>query len=87
MAISQDDPCPYRKLYPRWFEEWDQVGRRAHFIQGMTTKEIVRDLRVSGNTVRKVVRTGADGVFRLILLIPSWDGLSGDPGEKRGPCD
>ena len=38
--------------------------RRAHFIQGMTIKEIVRDLRVSGNTVRKVVRTGADGVFR-----------------------
>jgi hypothetical protein len=156
MAISQADPCPYRKLHPRWFEEWGQVGwaamigflslflhvlvspfktqarleaeivllrhqlnvlrqrvpskpkmtvascsrrtpmicssvnlvrfivrlpsktdsthfwrsfrgsghRRAHFIQGMTIKEIVRDLRVSGNTVRKVVRTGADGVFR-----------------------
>jgi hypothetical protein len=25
--------------------------------------------------------------FRLILLIPSWEGLSADPEEKRGPCD
>jgi transposase len=33
--------------------------RRAHFVQGKTIKEIVRDLRVSRNTVRKVLRTGA----------------------------
>jgi hypothetical protein len=29
MAISQADPCPYRKLHPRWFEEWGQVGWAA----------------------------------------------------------
>lgn len=33
--------------------------RRAHFVQGKTIKEIVRDLRVSRNTVRKVLRSGA----------------------------
>ncbi len=32
--------------------------RREHFIKGKTIKEIARDLRVSRNTVRKVLRTG-----------------------------
>ena len=31
--------------------------------------------------------TTCDRSFRLILLIPSWEGLSADPEEKRGPCD
>ncbi len=33
--------------------------RREHFVKGKTIKEIVRDLKVSRNTVRKVVRSGA----------------------------
>lgn len=30
--------------------------RREHFIKGKTIKEIVRDLKVSRNTIRKVLR-------------------------------
>src|SRR5271169_6156050 len=33
--------------------------RREHLIKGKTIKEIARDLRVSRNTVRKVLRSGA----------------------------
>lgn len=33
--------------------------RREFFVQGKTIKQIVRDLHVSRNTVRKVVRSGA----------------------------
>jgi transposase len=33
--------------------------RREYFVKGRTIKEIVRDLKVSRNTVRKVVRSGA----------------------------
>src|SRR3954447_3486557 len=33
--------------------------RREFFVQGKTIKEIVRDLKVSRNTVRKVLRSGA----------------------------
>src|ERR1044072_3574356 len=32
--------------------------RREHFIKGQTIKEIARDLKVSRNTVRKVLRSG-----------------------------
>jgi predicted transcriptional regulator len=32
--------------------------RREHFIKGKMIKEIARDLRVSRNTVRKVLRSG-----------------------------
>jgi len=31
---------------------------REHFIEGKTIKEIARDLRVSRNTVREVLRSG-----------------------------
>jgi predicted transcriptional regulator len=31
--------------------------RREHFIKGKTIKEIARDLKVSRNTVRKVLRS------------------------------
>jgi plasmid maintenance system antidote protein VapI len=39
----------------------DTIGRirREHFLKGKTIKEIARDLRVSRNTVRKVLRSGA----------------------------
>jgi len=33
--------------------------RRAHFIEGKPIKQICRELRVSRNTVRKVIRSGA----------------------------
>ena len=33
--------------------------RRAHFIDGKSIKQICRELRVSRNTVRKVIRSGA----------------------------
>ena len=33
--------------------------RRAHFIEGKPIKQICRELRVSRNTVRKVIRPGA----------------------------
>ena len=33
--------------------------RRAHFIEGKSIKQICRELRVSRNTVRKVIRSGA----------------------------
>src|ERR1044071_2538425 len=32
--------------------------RRDHFLKGKTIKEIARDLKVSRNTVRKVLRSG-----------------------------
>ena len=32
--------------------------RREHFLKGKTIKEIARDLRVSRNTIRKVLRLG-----------------------------
>src|SRR5215468_6212791 len=33
--------------------------RREHFIKGKPIKEIARDLKLSRNTVRKVLRSGA----------------------------
>ena len=33
--------------------------RREFFVKGKSIKEIVRDLKVSRNTVRKVLRSGA----------------------------
>ncbi len=38
----------------------ETVGRirREHFVQGKSIKEIARDLRMSRNTVRKVLRSG-----------------------------
>src|SRR5208337_1601106 len=38
----------------------DTIGRirREHFLKGKTIKEIARDLKVSRNTARKVLRSG-----------------------------
>ena len=33
--------------------------RREHLVKGKPIKEIVRELKVSRNTVRKVLRSGA----------------------------
>ena len=32
--------------------------RREHFVKGKSIKEIARDLRISRNTVRKILRSG-----------------------------
>jgi transposase len=39
----------------------DAIGRirREHFVKGKSIKEIIRELKVSRNTVRKVLRSGA----------------------------
>jgi DNA-binding CsgD family transcriptional regulator len=39
--------------------------RREHFIKGKTIREIARDLKVSRNTVRKVLRSGETAHFLL----------------------
>ena len=41
----------------------DTIGRvrRAHFVQGRAIKAIARELRLSRNTVRDIVRGGAEG--------------------------
>jgi transposase len=41
-----------------WFVETIGRIRREHFIKGKSIKEIARDLKVSRNTVRKVLRSG-----------------------------
>ena len=38
--------------------------RREHFVKGKTIKEIARDLSVSRNTVRRVLRSGETS-FRI----------------------
>ena len=54
--------CPLFIRHGRWgmvtVETIGQI-RFEHFLTGKTIKEIVRDLRVSPNTVRKVLRSGA----------------------------
>jgi orotate phosphoribosyltransferase-like protein len=49
--------------------------RREHFIKGKTIKEIARDLRVSRNTVRKVLRSGETSFEyeRVVQPRRSWD--------------
>jgi len=45
----------------------ETVGRirRAHFVQGKSINEIARDLRISRNTVRRVLRSGdTDGSYK-----------------------
>ena len=43
--------------------------RREHFVKGKSIKEIVRELKVSRNTVRKVLRSGA--LFRVCARGPA----------------
>jgi Homeodomain-like domain len=38
--------------------------RREHFLKGKTIRQIARDLRVSRNTVRKVLRSGGTALRR-----------------------
>jgi excisionase family DNA binding protein len=39
--------------------------RREYFLQGKTIREIARDLHISRNTVRKVVRSGTTRYPRM----------------------
>ncbi len=70
--------------------------RREHFVRGKSIKQIVRELHVSRNTVRKVLRTGATAFSyeREVQPLPRigpWrealDGLlagnEGKPGRER----
>jgi len=66
--------------------------RREHFVKGKTIKEIVRALRVSRNTVRKVLRSGETAFAyererQPKPRIDPWRGqLERDAGEERGGC-
>ncbi len=50
--------------------------RRKHFITGRTIREIARDLKVSRNTVRKVLWSGATSLEyeRAVQLRSKLDG-------------
>ena len=54
--------------------------RREFFIKGKSIKEIVRDLGVSRNTVRKVLRTGETSFAyeRTVQPLPKLGPWSGD---------
>jgi hypothetical protein len=54
--------------------------RREHFIKGKTIKEIARDLKVSRNTDRKVLRSGETTFWqresgRAAAFFPAFAGL------------
>ena len=70
--------------------------RREHFVRGKSIKEIVRALKVSRNTVRKVLRSGATSFEYMVVVQPrpklgSWhadlDGMlsanEGKPARER----
>src|SRR4051794_8880609 len=70
--------------------------RREHFVRGKSIKEIVRTLKVSRNTVRKVLRSGATSFEYMRVVQPrpklgSWhadlDGMlsanEGKPARER----
>src|SRR3954465_12080354 len=44
--------------------------RREHFVRGKSIKEIARDLKVSRNTVRKVLRSGATSFEYMRVVQP-----------------
>ena len=67
--------------------------RREHLVRGKTIKEIVRELHMSRNTVRKVLRSGATAfeyereVQPLPKLGPWRDDLDRLlTGPRRGSC-
>jgi len=56
--------------------------RREFFVKGKSIKEIVRDLGVSRNTVRKVLRSGETAFAYEAQSAPSCD--FGQVGERFG---
>ena len=53
--------------------------RREHFLKGKTIKEIARDLKVSRNAVRRVLRSGETSFEYAREIQPR---LSSDDGRK-----
>ena len=45
--------------------------RREHFVKGKPIKEIMRELKVSRNTVRKVLRSKATALESTGCVLPS----------------
>ena len=63
--------------------------RREHFIKGKTIKEIARDLKMSRNTVRKVLRSGETSLVRACCPAAAEAGTVGSrtrgiAGRQRG---
>ena len=57
--------------------------RREHFIKGKTIKEIARDLKVSRNTVRKVLRSGETSFEYERVVQPR---PSSEDGQRSSTC-
>jgi len=54
--------------------------RREHFVKGKPIKEIMRELKVSRNTVRKVLRSGATS-FEYTRAVQPWPKLGAWHGD------
>jgi predicted transcriptional regulator len=52
--------------------------RREHLVKGKSIKEIARDLKISRNTVRKILRSGETSFF------PTSERFSPYPGSAGG---
>jgi excisionase family DNA binding protein len=56
----------------------ETVGRirREHLVKGKSIKEIARDLKISRNTVRKILRSGETSfpMSGRFSLAPGWAG-------------
>jgi orotate phosphoribosyltransferase-like protein len=65
----------------------EKIGRigREHFIKGKTIKEIARELKVSRNTVRKVLRSGATS-FEYERDVRAGFGEVRHLQQRRGAC-
>jgi hypothetical protein len=87
---------PFERRSGRWgmlvVETIGQI-RREHFVKGESIKEIVRDLRLSRNTVRKVLRSEETSFSFERQMQPRpklgrWkeelDGLRGDERRSAG---
>jgi DNA-binding transcriptional regulator LsrR (DeoR family) len=63
--------------------------RREHFIKGKTIKEIARDLKVSRNTVRKMLRSGETSFEyeRLVQPRPKLADVIGQSVETASLAD
>jgi hypothetical protein len=60
-----------------WALSRRREATRKHFVKGKTIKEIARDLKVSRNTVRKVLRSGE---IHSSMSVSSSHGRSWDDG-------
>ena len=60
--------------------------RREYFVKGKPIKEIVRDVKVSGNTVRKVIRSQATAFTydRRVQPMPKLGPWTAERAERSG---